>query len=373
MTKSYRIGIDARLYEETGVGRYIRSLITHLAIIDAKNEYVLFLRKNTFGSIKLPGKNFSKVLADVRWHTPQEQIIMPFLLLREKLDLVHFPYQNFAPSFFYPKPFILTVHDIIIAQTKTGRLALLPDIFTSTKQFFFRRLLTSSLKRACTILAVSQVTKRDIAKYFAIDTNKIEVTYEASDLSGNDERFSKTYDYFLYVGAAHPHKNLPFLIDAFKKADLGSVKLILAGKDNFFYPRIASLVRERGLSDKISIERDVTDERLSTLYLQTLGVVLPTKAEGFGLPAVEAMSLGALVIASDIPIMREICLDAALYFKQKDKKSLVAILQQVAAHSSIFDDKRALGFKRAQAFSWQRTAQQTLKSYEHCLGLRSSQ
>ena len=86
MSRSYRIGIDARLYEETGVGRYIQNLITHLSYIDTRNHYVLLLRRKTFEGVSLPGKNFSKVIADVRWHTPQEQLLLPYLLNKINVD-----------------------------------------------------------------------------------------------------------------------------------------------------------------------------------------------------------------------------------------------------------------------------------------------
>src|SRR5258708_17511829 len=114
-----RIGIDARLWNETGVGRYIRNLVQNLAEIDPYNHYVLFLCKKEFHSLSLPGNNFEKRLADFRWHSLEEQYRFPRILAVEKLDLVHFPYFSFP--LFYSGKFILTIHDLILHHFPTGK------------------------------------------------------------------------------------------------------------------------------------------------------------------------------------------------------------------------------------------------------------
>src|SRR5438270_8706473 len=98
-----KIGIDARLWNETGVGRYIRNLVTQLAEIDKKNDYVIFLKKQEYESIVTPGNNFRKRLADVHWHSLQEQSIFLRHLYQENLDVMHFPYFSFP--LFYARPF----------------------------------------------------------------------------------------------------------------------------------------------------------------------------------------------------------------------------------------------------------------------------
>ena len=114
-----KIGIDARLVNETGVGRYVRNLIAELGKIDDKNSYVVFLRKSAFDSFALPNARWTKRLADIPWHSVTEQLFMPAIFNSEHLDLLHVPYFN-VPLFYFGK-FIVTIHDLTILHFDTGK------------------------------------------------------------------------------------------------------------------------------------------------------------------------------------------------------------------------------------------------------------
>lgn len=171
-----RIGIDARLIEETGVGRYIRNLLTHLASVDTKNEYVVFLRKKSYDPFVLPGRNWTKVLADVPWHGVREQLVMPWLFWRARADLVHVPYHN--PAVLYPGRFVLTIHDLTILHVNTGRATTLPPWLYALKRLGYMMVLSLGIKRAVKIIAVSKTTKNEILDHFRVPSDKIEVIYE---------------------------------------------------------------------------------------------------------------------------------------------------------------------------------------------------
>src|SRR3990167_10485190 len=105
-----KIGIDGRLWNETGVGRYIRNLVENLQEIDKDNEYVLFMRSTDIQKWKMlaslrSGENrkWKVVPTDIRWHTISEQLKFPHILNKENLDLVHFPY--FSVPVGYKRPF----------------------------------------------------------------------------------------------------------------------------------------------------------------------------------------------------------------------------------------------------------------------------
>lgn len=126
-----RIGIDARLWNETGVGRYIRNLVYNLLEIDSRNEYVLFTNKQTIeeikehkSKIKFEDKKLKLVETNIRWHSVSEQIKFPKILEKEKLDLMHFPY--FSVPILYNRPFVITIHDLIINHFSTGKASTLP-------------------------------------------------------------------------------------------------------------------------------------------------------------------------------------------------------------------------------------------------------
>jgi glycosyltransferase involved in cell wall biosynthesis len=172
-----RIGIDCRLWNQTGVGRYLRELVYHLAEIDKDNQYLLFFRREEFENLEPPGPNFKKKLADIRWHSFGEQIFLPYILFKEHLDLVHFPY--FSVPIFYPGKFVLTIHDLIIDHFATGQASTLPIIFYKIKRLAYKYVVWWALHRAAKVITVSQSTKKEIVDHYKIDPGKIIVTYEA--------------------------------------------------------------------------------------------------------------------------------------------------------------------------------------------------
>src|SRR3989344_5912882 len=116
-----KIGIDARLINETGVGRYIRNLINVLARIDRINSYIVFVRDDSWNP---PNERWEKRIIDIPWHSISEQLIFPWLLIKEHLDLVHIPYFNVP--IFYPGKFVVTIHDLTILHFDTGKATTLP-------------------------------------------------------------------------------------------------------------------------------------------------------------------------------------------------------------------------------------------------------
>lgn len=172
-----KIGIDARLLSQTGVGRYTQELVANLVKIDKENQYLLFLRKKEYGNFKLPGPNFEKRLADIRWHSLKEQILMPFILWREHLDLVHFPY--FSVPIFYPGKFVVTIHDLILDHFETGQATTLPWFLYKIKRLGYKLVIWVALHRAVKIITVSEATKNKIVEHYKINPGKVVVTYEA--------------------------------------------------------------------------------------------------------------------------------------------------------------------------------------------------
>src|SRR6185503_16917494 len=103
--KKYKIGIDARLWNETGVGRYIRNLVWNLQELDKSNDYVLFVSSRfKIEDLRLKNNNWKVIKTDIRWHTIEEQRLFPKILEKENLDLVHFPY--FSVPINYNGPYV---------------------------------------------------------------------------------------------------------------------------------------------------------------------------------------------------------------------------------------------------------------------------
>jgi len=373
------IGIDCRLWNETGVGRYMRNLVYQLTDIDVKNTYTLFVREKDYENIKnqiVNSKNWKIVKADIRWHTIEEQIKFPQILYKEHLDLVHFPYFSFPVL--YKRPFVITIHDLILHHFATGEASTLPKILYYGKRLGYAFLMNYGANRAKKIIAVSHATKNEIVDHLHVSEDKIVVTYEGVDQNLSSKLKVKSLKlplkdqkYFLYVGNAYPHKNLETLIDAFRIviSKNRDIKLILVGKQDFFYKRLERKIQTFNLEHSVIHYQNISDKELGNLYQHALALVLPSRMEGFGLPVLEAMANKCLVLASDIPAIKEICEDSAIYFNPKNTDDVAEKLLAIYKNKDVFHEKINKGLQRSKEFSWKKMAEETVKIYESCIGL----
>ncbi|MBI3576598.1 glycosyltransferase family 4 protein [Candidatus Gottesmanbacteria bacterium] len=346
-----RIGIDARLINETGVGRYMRNLVVQLGRIDGKNFYIVFLNGEAFDTFEVPNSRWQKRLADVAWHSVAEQFIMPWLFIKEHLDLVHIPYFNVP--IFYPGKFIVTIHDLTILHFDTGKATTLPLPFYKLRRLGYYLVLAVGLRRAQKIIAVSQTTKQEIIDHFGINEKKIVITHEGIDTLATSDKRQAISQYFLYVGNAYPHKNLETLLKAIAKL---KSKLVLVGKDDYFYQRLPR-------QDNVTFFGEANDGQLRSLYKNAIALVFPSLMEGFGLPGLEAMAVGTPVVCSDIPVFREVYGEAALYFDALDINDLVKKLSEITTNDSLRKNLVGKGLVKVKSYSWTKLAEQTLAAY----------
>ncbi len=360
-----RIGIDCRLWNESGVGRYTRNLVHYLQELDKENEYILFGLTKDAENIKSQISNikFQIKTADIRWHTIAEQLQFPKLLNKEKLDLVHFPY--FSIPVFYRGKFVITIHDLILHHFPTGKASTLSPFLFKLKLFGYKYVIQKATEEAEKIIAVSKTTKDDIVKTLHIPKDKIIVIYEGIDETIKSKSKTRPIEnpYFLYVGNAYPHKNLEKLIEAFRKIELHypQMVLILVGKEDYFYKKIKEKVKKINMGKSIIFYGQADDSQLSSLYSHAKALVAPSLMEGFGLPLLEAMSKSCLVAASDIPSTREICSDAAVYFDPHSVSSIESSLERVLKEK--FEENITFGLKWAEKFSFEKMAKETLAIY----------
>jgi len=388
-----RIGIDCRLWNESGVGRYVRNLVEHLQTIDRENKYVLFVGTKDREEIlnQVQNDNFSIVNADIRWHTLEEQLKFPQILYKENLDLVHFPY--FSVPIFYSKPFVVTIHDLILHHFPTGLASTLPFYLYRLKLFGYKFVIKRAAQNAEKIITVSNATKNEIVDHLGVPKDKVVVTYEGIETSSKFKVQSsklqlKAKSYLLYVGNAYPHKNLDRLLEAFRLVchpELGSgsrdsdlrqndIRLILVGKEDYFYKRLKEKVKKMGLEKSVLFYGEASDEELGNLYKNAKALVMPSFMEGFGLPGLEAMANKCFVLASDIPSLREVYGNAAICFNPYDVNDIKKTMENVCfndlprrkAGLNHFSQKIEKGLERVKLFSWEKMAKETLKVYECC-------
>jgi glycosyltransferase involved in cell wall biosynthesis len=357
--------------DQTGVGRYTYSLIRELATIDRENEYILFQRRQRHENYEPPGPNFRSVEAEIPWFTLREQLLVPRLLARERLDLVHYPHLTVPLS--SATPFVVTIHDLnYLDREATARTTRRGTLRHAILQAGYRLELAKAC-RAQQIIAVSEHTRGEICRVMQVEPSRIAVTQEAADPPGSVEpdptvlaRLGLDRPFFLYVGAAYPYKNLGRLIEAFARVE-GDFRLVLAGDQEDFAAELQQQVARLGLGKRVAFPGRVTDTELAALYDAALAYAFVSRREGFGLPALEAMAAGLPVVAARAGSLPEICGEAARYCDPTDIDSIAAALTEAATDEELRTRLVALGHRRAAEFSWRRTAEQTLDVYRSAL------
>jgi glycosyltransferase involved in cell wall biosynthesis len=386
--KPKRIGIDARFYGPIGkgLGRYQQEIVDNIISIDKENEYIIFLGKENYKEFKTDNPRVKKVLTDIRWYTLREQIILPYYIWRERLDLIHFPHFN-VPFFSFTK-FVVTIHDLILIRYPTPRATTLGPALYKIKNIGYRLVIRSALKRAKKIIAVSKYTKEDIKGVFGVRDDKITVTYEGvANLSKNrEDLFSSQADegktlskhkiknpFLLYVGNAYPHKNLEGLLRVFKKIrpedKYKNLQLVLVGKDDYFYTRVRKYAEELKLwqagkdNNSVVFPGFVSDQDLEILFKLARAYIFPSFYEGFGLPPLEAMAKGCPVISSERTSLPEILGEAAIYFDPDNEEDMSEKIKQVLSEESLRKNMISSGYEQVKQYSWWECARKTKDVY----------
>lgn len=374
-----RIGIDARFYggeQSKGLGRYTQKLIEHVLRLDQQNEYVIFVQDESAQQVIqqlgkntcLAGRQAEVILAPYRWYTLAEQIFLPRLITRAKIDLMHFP--HFNVPLFYNKPYVVTIHDLIISRFPTERATTLGPLMYRFKQWAYNRVIAHAAYHAKKIITVSEYSKQDIMDYFTLPADRIIVTYEAVEPFAEAVATTTalvTSPYLLYVGNAYPHKNLEVLLQVMqqlKQDQQLNFKLMFVGKTDYFYKRLQDQAIALQVDDVVVFTGFVPDTDLPLLYRRALAYIFPSKYEGFGLPPLEAMSYGTPVLAARSSCLPEILGEAALYFDFQDVSGIIKQIFVVQENQELRQQLVQGGYEQVQHYHWETLAQQTLQIYE---------
>lgn len=365
-----RIGIDARLMYQTGVGVYIRNLLKEIEDVPQVNfEMHVFVLASDAVRVREDFNHTTFIFHETRaaWHGFAEQVLFLFELIRLRLDLMHFPYVSWPVL--YPGAFVATVHDTILLTQKTGKATTRHPLVYALKRRVFRWVFGQQITRAKRIMVPSYSVRDELVNHFSFARDKIHITHEGVDAdfrSATPEPFAPLVNaqYLLYVGNCYPHKNVEVLLDAYKalsKED-NNIKLCIVGPKNRFTERVMQRVREHALEGAVVWIHDASPALLKWLYLHAQALVFPSKSEGFGLPILEAMMCGCPLILSDIPVFHEVAGDEALYFSPSDTNKLYACLK-----NTLHNKPGAAPYTRQILFDFAKMARETGEVYENAL------
>ncbi|YAI81845.1 MAG: glycosyltransferase family 4 protein [cyanobacterium endosymbiont of Rhopalodia sterrenbergii] len=265
---------------------------------------------------------------------------------------------------------IMTIHDLTFLKY--------PQYSTTLVQGYLDR-----IKRCLTwtdlIITFSESTKQDIIEYLNINPDIIRTIYEASRYSSNEIKpdqvellknsinYNFSIPYLLFVSTLEPRKNVITLIKAFdylKEQHKIPHNLILIGQKGWKYQSIFEAIKNSKYQQSIYYLNYLSNESLAFFYSQTEAFIYPSFYEGFGLPVLEAMTLGSPVITSNTSSLPEIAGDAALLINPNDFLELAEAILKVISDSQLRKELTKKGKERAKLFSWEKTAQETLKAYQ---------
>jgi glycosyltransferase involved in cell wall biosynthesis len=229
------------------------------------------------------------------------------------------------------------------------------------------------LKWTDLIITVSQSTKQDIIEYLDVKPEKIFVTPLASRYA-EVPRISRSLDdlkpYILLVSTLEPRKNVIHLITAFnylKQTQKIEHRLILIGQKGWQYEPIFAAIANSPYRQEIDHLDYLSDDRVADFYSQADVFVYPSFYEGFGLPILEAMTLGTPVITSNTSSLPEVAGDAAIWIDPQEPMQMAEAILQVIANPQLRQNLIAKGKERVKSFSWEKTARETLNAYQSIL------
>ena len=381
-----RIGLDARLaaHREAGIARYTRLLLRALVELDRVNHYTVFVGRGGGPLVDAPEQVTHRALRTPPHHR-LERAALGVELAPHRLDLLHSP--DFIAPWLRPGTrSVVTVHDVAFLRD--------PELLDAPSRRYYGQL-PAALARADAVIAVSKCTRRDLIELAGAPPEKVTVVYEAAGerfrpldrlerLTGAARAGGKLPPdmarlvsgelgpFFLFVGTIEPRKNLPTLFRAYEayraRAGRRAATLVLAGAPGWRNEAELREIERLRAAGHLAWFQAATDEHLLLLYNAATALVLPSRYEGFGLPALEAMACGTPVLASDAASLPEVVGDAGVLLPPDDIDAWAEALREIGDDRIKRQAAIAAGLERARRFSWERAAEQTLSVYRRAAG-----
>lgn len=316
--------IDNRWMGDTGIGRLCKEVINHTP--DEVNS--------SFVSSNMGlGNLFSPLMLgnEIRKHKP---------------EIFYSP--SFMPPVAFSTPYIFTVHDLM-------------HLFYYTKmhRVYYQQVIAKLAKKAKAIITVSHYSKQQLVDLLGIREELISVIYNGVDPSfyQNREAHAIGRPYLLYVGNRRKNKNLAAMLVAFAQADIPKeFVFLLTGNPN---PELVVLLSKLRISSRVRFLGFVEESELPKLYHGAYATMFVSLMEGFGLPVIESMASGTPVLTSSESSLPEVAGGAALCVNPYNVDAITSGINKLVSDQELYSELKEKGLRRAQDFSWKKTAQET--------------
>ncbi|HNP89564.1 MAG: Mannosylfructose-phosphate synthase [Microgenomates group bacterium ADurb.Bin219] len=379
------IGIDGNEANEknrVGIGQFAFNVLSGLEKIDSKNNYFIYLKEPPLKDLPKERAGWQyKVVGPKKFWT---QLGLPLKLFsqKEKLDIFYSP-SHYAPRF-SSMPTIISIMDLWHHRH--------PEQFDKKDLYQLLNWEKYSVKNSSRIVTISEFTKSEIVNFYNYPEERITVAYpgytklkienEKLKIEEIKRKFGIKGNYLLYLGTLQPKKNLVGLIEAFNLLVTSNqwpvisnqsqitnrqspIALVIAGKKGWLYEEIFRKVKELRLEERVIFTDFVADEEKPYLLAGAKCFVLPSFYEGFGIPVLEAMSLGVPVAVSNTSSLPEVAGKAGFYFSPEKPEEIADCLLKVLKLSSselaaVSEEVK----KQAEKFSWEKCTRKVLETIE---------
>lgn len=365
-----RIGVDlaAALNQRAGIGRYARGVLGALSEQSAQDWFLgVAPRPNAtaYGG-PLPcfahGRRVELPISERRLWIAWQRLRLPLPpdLLAPRLDVFY------NPDFLLPRlayaPGVCTIHDL-------GFITVPECSFPNLREHLLRAV-PWALERASRVIAVSEHTRRDLVTLLGVPAERIAVAGNAADsifrpvrdaawLAAERRRLDLPERFLLSVGTLEPRKNHVRLLEALAllRGRGVTLPLVLAGREGWLFEPIYEAVARLGLRESVRFLSGPSDHDLLALYNLCRVMVFPSLYEGFGVPPLEALACGAVVVCSDVASLPEVVGDAALTVDPYDVAALATAIERALGDEGPRRELAARGPERARRYTWPAAAQ----------------
>lgn len=354
-------------YRQAGIHRYIKSVLMEFAGMETP-RFTALVSPTALG--QLP-QEMARAAASRPAETPfarirVEQLETPSVLRQLKADVYHG--MAFVAPLRAPCQTVVTVHDLSFITC--------PETHKPLNRAYLSLFTRWSCRRAARVIAVSEWTRQDVAHYFGVLPDKIDVIphgvpprfVRASPDDIRQFRREKNVgaNSILFLGSLEPRKNLLSLIESLPALGLSEYELIVIGGEGWKFSGVYERVKALGLEQRVRFEGYVADADLP-LWLSACDVfAYPSLYEGFGMPVLEAMACGAVVVCSNSTSLPEVVGDAGLTHPPTDVPALAAALRRALTDEPLRAALRQKAITRAAGYTWQNAAQLTVRTYQKC-------
>ncbi|MGE5392023.1 MAG: glycosyltransferase family 4 protein [Deltaproteobacteria bacterium] len=373
-----RILMDSRMLYSSGIGRYIRCILSGMARLDEDfsfdlrgdpAEFYRFINEEQVDHRRFDHRTYTPAIYGFR-----EQVEGSLRLQAKHSDIVHIPHFN-AP-WLMPDSCVVTVHDLIPFK--------FAERHNPLRVKAGLQVLKNAVEKAARIIVVSDATASDLIQLFP--SNRVKAKIRRTYLGVSEmfhplgraeiEHFklqNDLGDYVLYVGNRLPHKNLGRLARAMSilQGDFPGLQLVVAGK-RFLENDDLDEARRSGQCGPIIEWGTAGDDELVKLYSGARVLAFPSLLEGFGLPAIEAMACGTPVVVSNIGSLPEVAGSGGICVDPYKVEDIARGIHKVLSDSSLRSRLSEHGLEQASRFRWEDTARQTMQIYHEVLDERPS-